>query len=477
MNEKSDYYSIGMVFFFKLMGRLPDRNTEQNVTAEYIYNCSSGLLRNANEKTLFLLSNFFHHTICLDVQSRWENPDTLIAALDEMEKSLNCESDPQSEKNDKQEFSHIINRQLSKLSRAIILAAVLIGVSVAGLALSLALKNRNNAAVPSLNTPHVYTEGLENAVQAFPEKNPATNALPESTAIADSPEDVLQNNELVEDVSVPDGFTYTIDTVAANLTQFRSMVMDQSGTVYYIDGDQIYNTKNDVQLDLANDFNEPLENPYLAYDPYNDVVYLLAGKHLALYNITDFDTPQLVLDQSNCESLVRFQLKPESYITPRIAVLENGALLVPSNLDGTYQVNPTQKTATRTIPIYDFGSSGYYAHVIDSDVITYCEGDNVVEVRSLFGGEAKDIQLQVNMPVANACAVASNALILYQADKGLYQVNTKGEGCVLAEKAQIQVLDYQSLDYCNIWAIAANDAGMVAFYDNSLHCIRLLSPN
>lgn len=49
-------------------------------------------------------------------------------------------------------------------------------------------------------------------------------------------------------------FHYEIDTVAANLGEFRSLIITNDGTVYYIDGDTIYNTKNDKTLKLNRDF-------------------------------------------------------------------------------------------------------------------------------------------------------------------------------------------------------------------------------
>ena len=87
---------------------------------------------------------------------------------------------------------------------------------------------------------------------------------------------------------------YEIDTVASGLYRFHSMVMDQSNRLYYADGDTVC-LSGGVSLDLTADFAHQLYNPYLSYDPYNGIVYLLANdaetNGLRIYDITDPAAP------------------------------------------------------------------------------------------------------------------------------------------------------------------------------------------
>lgn len=73
-------------------------------------------------------------------------------------------------------------------------------------------------------------------------------------------------------------FRYEIDTVASNLTAFRSMVMDNDNNLYYINGNTIFSTKSDMTLDITTDFGGSTDASYLAYDPYSDIVYLITDK-------------------------------------------------------------------------------------------------------------------------------------------------------------------------------------------------------
>lgn len=277
------------------------------------------------------------------------------------------------------------------------------------------------------------------------------------------------------------GFYYEIDTIAANLYDFRSMVMNNAGDIYYIDGSIIYNTKNTQTLNLATDFALSLSNPYLCYDYYYDIVYLLAGGSLTIYDITDFSAPKLVLDDNNCPALTqgsgRSQLAYTSMPTPQISVLENGSLLIPFESSGTGIVNPQNKTIISGTPIYSL-LSPYYAKVIDGQVVTFRAGDSKATIQNLNSETKSEIEYNIETPdnkCNSLCAkygyisfyLDSIGVCLYDINEGVY---------VLIPQEHIKIKDYQSLDYTNIWGIDMSLNDYLAFYDNSLKCIRLIKP-
>ena len=275
-------------------------------------------------------------------------------------------------------------------------------------------------------------------------------------------------------------FRYEIDTVAANLYDFRSMVIDNDGTVYYIDGNTIYNTENDKKLSIKSSFGESLENPYLAYDPYHDIVYLLAGGRLSIYDISNFDSPVLVLDKNNCPALTKPTVDGKlaycSSVTPQIAVTEDGALLIPFESNGTWLVSPQTKAVTQTSRLYSFSYADEYAKVVNNVVIKFDESDNTAIVTALGESQGYEIVLDGGTPWNNANSVISrNGLIyFYDDDHGLCAYALDGSEYIMIDQAYIRVKDYNSLSNTNIWCLDVSENDRAAFYDNSLKCIRLI---
>lgn len=275
-------------------------------------------------------------------------------------------------------------------------------------------------------------------------------------------------------------FRYEIDTVAANLYDFCSMVMDNDGTIYYINGSTIYNTENDKTLDLNSSFGEKRTNPYLAYDSYHDIVYLIASK-FSIYDISDFDNPALVLDQNNCPALAASKAGSLAYystVSPQIAVIENGALLIPFNLNGTWMVNPQTKTVTKTSNIYSFAYPNLYAKVVGDAVIKFDESKAEATVTALGENQGYTITLAAGAPWNNGNSVVSrNGLVYFYEDSiGLCAYAVDGSGYVMIDRKFVNVKDYNGLDYTNIWCLDVSENNQAAFYDNSLKCIRLIRP-
>lgn len=277
-------------------------------------------------------------------------------------------------------------------------------------------------------------------------------------------------------------YLYAIDTVASNLSNFRSLVIDNQGIIYYVSGSTIYNTGNSETLDLHSSFDTDLKNPYLAHDPYHDIVYLLTGGLLNIYDISDFSNPVLVLDHKNCPDLTKAaiggQLKYTGSVTPQIAVLENGTLLIPFEYFGTFMVNPSSKTVIRTTDLYFQKYNVDYRMVLGNSVVSFNEGEKKATVSSFGENEGQQIALSIEAPWNNGNSVISrnNLVYFYDNSQGVCTIAIDGSSHVLIAQSSIDVKDYQGLSTTNIWSLDVNKIGEIAFYDNSLKCIRKISP-
>ncbi len=83
ISNATDIFSIGEIFFVKLMGR-HSTPWERNSFSEYEYDFKSGLLENVNPKVKPLLDELFRHTLCNAVTSRYQSVDKLIDILNQI---------------------------------------------------------------------------------------------------------------------------------------------------------------------------------------------------------------------------------------------------------------------------------------------------------------------------------------------------------------------------------------------------------
>lgn len=367
---------------------------------------------------------------------------------------------------------------------AIFLIAVLAGWLVYGK--NHVPDNSVAGAAPS-NTAPTYVEAR------YPEQtDEAAAPLPDATSAAhQNPESSLAPSENAPVVSllpnsdstaspVPERKNYEIDTVASNLSNFRSMIIDNYGTVYYINGSEICSTADSKKLNLDSSFDA---NPYLAYDPYNDIVYLLVNEPLTVYDISDINAPELVMNQETCPDLhpekgSGGKLEHASGITPQIAVLADGSLLVPTEgIKKTWMLNPKTQTAAPTTAM----NVGRYdmTQLLENDVISLNSGSTSAELRPFGSSEDTEITLEVEAPRNNANSViARNSLVyFYDNSCGLCAIAADGSADIPIPKTEIEVKDGQGMDATNIWCLDVNQNGEAAFYDNTLKCIRLIRPS
>ena len=276
---------------------------------------------------------------------------------------------------------------------------------------------------------------------------------------------------------------YSIGTVAANLNDFKSMVLDNQNNLYYINGSTVYSTSGNETLDI--NVTNRFSSPYLAHDPYNDIVYLIADMEgLKIYNITDLASPELVLDEENCPAIIESQcgsLAWYSSAAPQIAVLKNGALLVPfgDELDrsDTWIINISNKTVIPAARIYS-GTSTTYCKVIDDKIMRFEHEGDVKATVFEFGSSSnsQEVELEIEAPYNNCSSLCSKygQIYFYLDSVGVCCYDINGVCNVLISQESIEVCDYQSLDNTNIWNISVGSSDTVAFYDNSQNCIRMI---
>ena len=294
-------------------------------------------------------------------------------------------------------------------------------------------------------------------------------------------------------VIAPDNnISFQIDTIAANLFEFRSMVIDNNGIVYYLNDGIIYNSADNRMIRLSSDLiiekdGYLVKDGYLAYDRYRDIVYLLgnesesnrshlAGGSLIIYDISDFSNPRMVMSSENCPALNTYpgagRITHTSNITPQIAVLENGSLIIPYHLDGARIVNPSNMTVIRTAGMYFHAYGGYKDFVIGNTAYRIRQGESHMVARDILTNESMEINIQGEMP-HTSFASSGGLICFWSEDEGFVAIDTSGNRHIIAAMSDIKILDYVPFPR-NIWAAAVNDSMMFAFYDNTAKSVRIL---
>ena len=81
--EATDIFSLGEIFFEKLMGRHSGIR-ERRSFSKYEYDFESDILKNVNPKVTVLLDEFFRKTLCNTVSERYQSVDSLVNVMDEI---------------------------------------------------------------------------------------------------------------------------------------------------------------------------------------------------------------------------------------------------------------------------------------------------------------------------------------------------------------------------------------------------------
>lgn len=494
IDGRIDIYSIGMILYYKLTGKLLKAGTKSPQKININLDSTAGLLKDIDSPVLNLLTEILSNTLC-SFKYRWPT-EKLISNLEKLIKKLDsleaASSDPAKAtadvhagpgpstpvqvqvdvEVDNKPVVDNVKKQFSKLRRTIIAAAILICIPIFLLVFGSFLSESEMPVRGTVET--TQTNHLQQKETADTVTEPTTNTQTESnsTTITEDPTTIpthgVEENTHPSNLDNQSENVYAIDTIAYTSDNFRSLIVTNDGVVYFLDGSVISNSSNDISLDMQTDFEVPLYNGYLAYDPYNDIVYLLAGRSLTIYDITDFHNPTLIMNDAT------IQLEYTSLVTPQIVVLPDGSLIVPADLDGTHRIDLTSKRISSFNRIYNL-QSPYYAVLIGDDIMTLREGSTEATVIPLDGGQEYNIQLECDAPYENSICSVGDRLLFYDDGVGACQIEVDGTFTILIAQENIKVKDYYSLDYNNIGSIAANQSGVIAFYDNTLKCIRCIS--
>lgn len=484
--EKIDVYSIGMILYQKLTGELLKNESPPSRKPVISLDTSTDLLKNTDDNIVESLIKVLEYTLC-SANYRWttnkliKNLDDIIRLIDQQKSDagIHTESSPSTPVHvqvdvevDNKPVVDNVKKQFSKLRRTIIAAAILVCIPIFLLVFGSFLSESEVPVGGIVETTQMNDLQLEGTADTVTEPTTNTQTEPNSTTITEDPTTIPTHG--IEESTPPSNpgnqseNTYAIDTITHVSDNFRSLIVTNDGVVYYLDGSVISNSANDISLDMQTDFDVPLENGYLAYDPHSDIVYLLAGGSLSIYDVSDLSNPVLVMEDAS------IRLDAQSSVTPQIAVLPDGSLLVPADMDGTYRIDLTSKHISTFNHIYTL-QSPYYAMLIGDNIMTLREGSTEVTVAPLYGGQEYAIQLECDAPYQNSICSVGNQLLFYDDGVGVCQINVDGTFSILIAQENIKLRDYQSLDYNNIWSIAANQSGVIAFYDNTLKCIRCIS--
>ena len=86
--EATDVFSLGEIFFEKLMGRHSGIR-ERRSFSKYEYDFESDILKNVNPKVTVLLDELFRKTLCNTVSERYQSVDSLVTIFEEIIKISN----------------------------------------------------------------------------------------------------------------------------------------------------------------------------------------------------------------------------------------------------------------------------------------------------------------------------------------------------------------------------------------------------
>ncbi len=85
IGRQTDVYGVGALLYYLIFGRIPDA-ADRDVNAQFDYGQSGYFRFHYRDKLLRVLSDFFHHTLAVYFEDRYENLDEAVHKLAEAEK-------------------------------------------------------------------------------------------------------------------------------------------------------------------------------------------------------------------------------------------------------------------------------------------------------------------------------------------------------------------------------------------------------
>ena len=260
-------------------------------------------------------------------------------------------------------------------------------------------------------------------------------------------------------------YTYTIDTMAEVSAMVTSMVTDNKNVLHYVVNDKVYNTNGDKlnmdNLTYEGPYDYSVDLVHLAYDEYNNILYLIANDYsdrLVIFDITDYDNPKAIMNKFNAKKIDDLSVSLSyPYGGPtmrRVEVLQNGSLVLSSVESDVVNVHEYSKHDYKLMVNLENMSFSRYEKSYDIPEQIYIN--------------------PLNRDIGNNI-VRKNDRYYFWDDQGYAMIDKQGEYHVLAGIEDIESLDYKAVGRFNIWNTTVDDEDSFIFYDNTDMCIRKIS--
>ena len=257
---------------------------------------------------------------------------------------------------------------------------------------------------------------------------------------------------------------YIVDTVVDSVWNMRMLVADKNDVVHYIENDNLIKNSNGEVLDLKSDFKFKLEydnknfdftlrDPYLAYDSFNDKLYLLGRQYIqdgsankiVVYDIADYNNIKLIFDGENNQTAVnkRVMLRDVTYFEYdkyKIYFLPNGAMSFwcvseNNNTPEIWMINPT------TNSIVKGGPEPFYPIIGNNCYQLWREG-KYMYATDVSGGEPQVISIEGG--VSNLIG-SKDSLYSWVNEEGLITIDTQGYRHIAIPVSEIDAIDYRAI--------------------------------
>ena len=285
---------------------------------------------------------------------------------------------------------------------------------------------------------------------------------------------------------------YIADTVVDSVWNIRMLIADKNDVVHYIENDSyIKNSKGEV-LDLKSDFKFNLDfdnknfdftlrDPYLAYDSYNDKLYLLGqqyvqegGAHkIVVYDITDYKNKKLVFNGENNQNALNkhVRLQDTSYFEYdkyKIYFLPNGAMSFwcvseNNNTPEIWMINPTINSIVKggPEPFYPIIGNNYYQLWRDG---------KYMYATDVSGGEPQVISIEGGI---NNLIGSKDSLYSWVNEEGLISIDTQGYRHIAIPVAEIDAVDFRAIKVNEYqWQNISPNGSFVFEDEDSIRIIR-----
>lgn len=292
------------------------------------------------------------------------------------------------------------------------------------------------------------------------EDKPNEEYIQQSYPVYEEP--VEEEIEVVEEETK--SYTYTIDTMAEVSAMVTSMVTDNKNVLHYVVNDKVYNTNGDKlnmdNLTYEGPYDYSVDLVHLAYDEYNDILYLIANDcsdRLVIFDITDYDNPKAIMNKFNAKKIddlsVSLSYPYGGATMRRVEVLKNGSLLLSS-------------VESDMLNVHEYSKHDYKL-MVNLESMSFSRYEKIYSI-------PEQIYISpLNRDIGNDIVRRNDQYYFWNA-QGYAMIDKQGKYHVLAGIKDIESLDYKTVGKFNIWNTTVDNEDSFIFYDNTDMCIRIL---